>query len=277
MPSSTESYLLDFHARLAGVTSRWFATAPVLREGETFPSTYGLLEAVVPRDAGPLTVLDVACGDGYLLELLAKRGQPGLSLLGIDMSEDELAAARRRLQGAATLHQGRAQSLPFGDASVDVVLSHLALMLMDDVETVLAEIRRVLKPGGTLSIVVSGELVRGESVELFAGLLKPLLSAEASPPVPLGDPRVRSITGLRALLGEGFVDVEAHSLAVQGDGMPHAVWESLLTTYDADRLSAAAQDSLQAAFLQAVEPLRRADGSVPCRWGMRQVTATASR
>lgn len=272
MPSPAEAYLLDFHARLAGVTSRWFGQSPVQRDGETADSSYALLEAVVPG-GGPLTVLDLACGDGYLLELLARRKQAGLSLLGLDMSEHELAAARARLNGAATLIQGRAQSLPFGDASVDVVLSHLALMLMDDVETVLAEVRRVLKPGGRVSVVVGGgELPPDSALALFAGLMKSVQSTE--PPLMLGDMRVRSEDGLRSLFAEGFVDVTAQSLSVLGDGSPQEVWESLITTYDADRLSPAARASLQVSFLQAVEPLRRADGSVPLRWGMRQLTAT---
>ncbi|NNC07971.1 class I SAM-dependent methyltransferase [Corallococcus exiguus] len=271
MPSPSESYLLDFHARLAGVTSRWFGHAPVQRDEETAPSTYALLEAVVPLDARPLAVLDLACGDGYLLELLARRNQSGLSLMGLDMSEHELVAARARLNDAATLFQGRAQSLPFGDASVDVVLSHLALMLMDDVETVLAELRRVLKPGGRVSIVVGGDLVPGNALEVFAGLMK---SAVAVPPTRLGDPRARSSDGLRELFAGGFVDVTVQSLSVLGDGAPSEVWESLLTTYDADRLSPAAQALLKASFLQAVEPLRRSDGSIPLRWGMRQLTAT---
>ncbi|RYZ37387.1 MAG: class I SAM-dependent methyltransferase [Myxococcaceae bacterium] len=274
-PSPSESYLLDFHGRLAGVTARWFADAPVQREGEAFASTYSLLEAVVPRDARPRVVLDLACGDGHLLELLATRGQQGLSLLGLDMSGHELAAAQARLKGAATLHQGRAQALPFADASVDVVLSHLALMLMDDVETVLAEIRRVLKPGGTVSVVVGGDMVRGDAVELFAGLLRPRIMSEAQPWLPLGAPRVRSVEGLKVLFREGFADVAVQDLVVQGDGEPRSVWDSLRTTYDADRLSPAAQASLEAAFLQAVEPLRRSDGTVSCRWGMRQLTATS--
>ncbi|KFE71939.1 class I SAM-dependent methyltransferase [Hyalangium minutum] len=275
MPSSAESYLLDYHQRLVGVTARCFARTPVLRDGRTFPSTYALLEAAVPREARPLTVLDVACGDGYLLELLAARQQPGLSLVGLDMSAHELDAARVRLRGAATLHQGRAQELPLADGSVDVVLSHLALMLMDDVERVLAELRRVLRPGGTVSFVVNGDMVRGDAMEVFVGLLRPLLASEAVPPAPLGDARVRTVEGLQALLGgAGFEDLRTHPLAIQGDGEPRAVWDALRMTYDVDRLSPAALASLEASFLRAVEPLRRAGGSIPLRWGMRQVTAT---
>ncbi|NTX37437.1 class I SAM-dependent methyltransferase [Myxococcus sp. CA033] len=272
-PSPAESYLLDFHRRLAGVTSREFGGAPVLRDGEVFPSTYALLEAAVPKEDGPQVVLDLACGDGYLLELLARRNQPGLALVGLDMSEHELAVARARLNGAATLHLGRAQSLPLAEASVDVVLSHLALMLMDDVETVLAEIQRVLKPTGRVSVVVGGDLVRGEAFEVYLGLLKPLLAAEARVPMPLGDARVRSVEGLTGLFG-GFTHVDIRRLEVQGDATPEHAWESLSTTYDADRLSTAARASLKHAFVQAVEPLRRTDGTIPMRWGMRQVTAT---
>ncbi|WP_163867791.1 class I SAM-dependent methyltransferase [Myxococcus eversor] len=275
-PSPAESYLLDFHRRLAGVTSREFGGAPVLRDGEVFSSTYALLEAAVPRGDSPRVVLDLACGDGFLLELLARRSEGGLTLLGLDMSEHELLAAQSRLKGAATLHQGRAQSLPFEDASVDVVLSHLALMLMDDVERVLAELRRVLKPTGRVSVVVGGELVKGEAFEVYLGLLKPMLAREARPPSPLGDARFRSLEGLTELFG-GFTDVEIRRLEVQADGTPEQAWESLSTTYDADRLSESAKATLQQAFLHAVEPLRRTDGTIPLRWGMRQVTASGPR
>ncbi|MFP2957491.1 methyltransferase domain-containing protein [Myxococcus sp. 1LA] len=94
-PSETESYLLDYHRRLAGVTARWFSTTPVRRGDARFPSTYELLAAEVPQEGRPVTVLDLACGDGYLLELLALREAPRPRLVGLDMSESELAQARR--------------------------------------------------------------------------------------------------------------------------------------------------------------------------------------
>ncbi|WNZ65445.1 hypothetical protein QEG98_18540 [Myxococcus sp. MxC21-1] len=58
-PSDTESYLLDYHRRLAGVTARWFAKTPVIRGDSRFASTYALLAAEVPQDARPRTVLDL--------------------------------------------------------------------------------------------------------------------------------------------------------------------------------------------------------------------------
>ncbi|WP_342377809.1 class I SAM-dependent methyltransferase [Myxococcus stipitatus] len=273
MTSPAETYLRDFHRRLPGVTSREFGGAPVWRDGEVHPSSYSLLEAEVPRGEAPLVVLDLACGDGHLLELLARRQQPGLSLLGVDLSEHELAAARTRLKDAATLTHGRAQSLPYPEASVDLVLSHLAFMLMDDVETVLSELRRVLKPTGRVSMVIGGGPLRNEAFEQYVRLLRPVLATTPNAALPLGDPRVRTSEGLAELFRD-FTGLHIQNLEVQGDGPPERVWDSLTRTYDADRLPESARDSLKADFLRAVEPLRLADGTLPFRWSMRQVTAT---
>jgi SAM-dependent methyltransferase len=143
MPSPAERFLADFHARHAGATSVALGNIPVTCEGRPFASSYDALAARVPADASSL--LDLACGDGYLLERIAAL-LPGARLTGIDMSAAELAAAGSRLQGRAALHEGRAQELPFADASFDAVTCHMAMMLMDDAPAVLAEVRRVLRP-----------------------------------------------------------------------------------------------------------------------------------
>ncbi|WP_338872285.1 class I SAM-dependent methyltransferase [Myxococcus stipitatus] len=273
MSSPAEAYLRDYHRRLPGVTARDFGSTPVWRDGEVHPSSYALLEAEVPRGEAPQVVLDLACGDGHLLEMLARRGQPGLTLMGIDMSEHELAAAQERLKGAATLTLGRAQALPFPDASVDLVLSHLAFMLMDDVETVLSELHRVLKPAGRVSMVIGGGSIRSAAFDQYLRLLRPLLASLPNPPRPLGDPRVRTEEGLTELFGD-FSALHIQNLDVQCDGPPEHVWSSLTRTYDGDRLSAPARDALKVDFLRAVEPLRFANGTLPFQWSMRQVTAT---
>lgn len=276
-PSDTESYLLDYHRRLAGVTARWFAKTPVIRGDSRFASTYELLAAEVPQDARPRTVLDLACGDGYLLELLARRAPQCPGLVGLDMSEDELAQAQARLKGAATLIRGVAQSLPFEDASLDVVLSHLALMLMDDCEKVLSEIRRVLTPAGKLSCVVGGGFVPSGALAVFRALMKPAIEAQPRPLLSLGDTRFRSTEGLRALFDLAFEHVEVFDLEVQEGGPPEQVWASLSTTYDADQLSPDAREDVRRAFLAAVEPMKDSTGNITCLWSMRQVTASAPR
>lgn len=76
--SSSEQFLAGFHDADPGVTSRAFAALPARMADATFPSSYECLASVVP--SGPGTVVDLACGDGYLLSLLAARRQAGLAL-----------------------------------------------------------------------------------------------------------------------------------------------------------------------------------------------------
>jgi ubiquinone biosynthesis O-methyltransferase len=102
-------------------------------------------------------VLDVGCGDGALAEALARAGA---QVTGIDADPHMLAAARERLAAArleAALLQADAQAQPFGDARFDVVVAVTVLCLLHQPERALAEMARVLKPGGRLVI---GELGR---------------------------------------------------------------------------------------------------------------------
>src|SRR5262245_7965977 len=94
--NESEIWLSDWHTRHPGATSR------ALSNGR--PSSYEWLAALAsPSDR----VLDLACGDGYLMERLRARGVT--DLVGVDMTEAELTSARARLGGAATLVQARAQ------------------------------------------------------------------------------------------------------------------------------------------------------------------------
>jgi ubiquinone/menaquinone biosynthesis C-methylase UbiE len=110
--------------------------------------------------AGPLRgrrVLDVGTGDGSYALAAASRG--GL-VTAIDREPAMLAAARARANGlglAIALQQGRAEALPFADASFDVVFAVTVLCFVTDASTALHEMTRVLVPGGR---VVLGELAR---------------------------------------------------------------------------------------------------------------------
>lgn len=102
-------------------------------------------------------ILEIGCGTGNLLLALARR-RLDLSLIGIDPDPDALRRARRKA-GRARLpvrfERGYAGALPLPDASVDRVLSSLMLHHLDEEEKTraMAEIRRVLRPGGQLHIV----------------------------------------------------------------------------------------------------------------------------
>jgi SAM-dependent methyltransferase len=105
--------------------------------------------------AGALRVLDVGCGGGRLTISLA---QAGAEVTGIDTSEQRLAQARKRARAAAVqldlIEADFNVPLSFPDASFDAVTSRLALMAADDAVATLAEMRRVLVPGGPLVTVL---------------------------------------------------------------------------------------------------------------------------
>lgn len=88
--------------------------------------------------------LDLGCGTGRNLPLVAAG-----RAVGLDPSFDALCWARRRAVGAA-LVQARAEALPFRDGCFDTVVSGLVLCSVPDPARGLAEVRRVLRPGGTL-------------------------------------------------------------------------------------------------------------------------------
>jgi len=100
------------------------------------------------------TVLDVGTGPGVLLAELARR-RPDLTLIGIDLSEDMVAAAARNLAPfgeRASVQPADVAELPFADGSVDVVVSSLSLHHWDRPREAIGELGRVLRPGGRLRI-----------------------------------------------------------------------------------------------------------------------------
>ncbi len=98
----------------------------------------------VPRGA---RVLDVATGTGAVaLELLAR----GCSVVGIDQSPEMLAVARGRLPGVE-LVEGRAEALPFADASFDALTFTYLLRYVEDPVATLRELARVVRAGGTIA------------------------------------------------------------------------------------------------------------------------------
>jgi ubiquinone/menaquinone biosynthesis C-methylase UbiE len=106
-------------------------------------------------------VLDVACGTGLVSFEAARAVGPGGRVLGVDLSERMIDAAKRRGRDLSLSNcsfsrmDGELLALP--DASFDVVLCGLGLMYMPDPQQALREMSRVLRPGGRLSIAVWGE------------------------------------------------------------------------------------------------------------------------
>jgi SAM-dependent methyltransferase len=111
-------------------------------------------------------VLDVGSGGGIDTILAARRVGPGGKVIGLDILEEMCDRARRHaadagVSGWTEFRRGEMEAIPLPDASVDVVISNGVLNLSARKSRALAEIYRVLRPGGRISLAdltVEGEL-----------------------------------------------------------------------------------------------------------------------
>lgn len=129
-------------------------------------------------------VLDLGSGGGIDVLLSARRVGPTGTAYGVDMTEEMLALARRNAteSGVANAHflKGQIEDVPLPADSVDVVISNCVINLSTDKAAVIAEMARVLKPGGRIGVsdVVSEDRLspaeraeRGSYVGCIAGAL----------------------------------------------------------------------------------------------------------
>jgi SAM-dependent methyltransferase len=116
-------------------------------------------------------VLDLGCGAGMDSILAARRVGPMGRVVGVDMTGPMVEKARANASavgiGNAEFHRGEAHRLPVSDESVDVVISNGVFNLCPDKPGVLAEVFRVLRPGGRLQMadILLDESVTPEEVE----------------------------------------------------------------------------------------------------------------
>jgi demethylmenaquinone methyltransferase/2-methoxy-6-polyprenyl-1,4-benzoquinol methylase len=98
-------------------------------------------------------VLDVATGTGLVARELRGRG---FRVTGLDQSPDMLAIARHRFGDRVELVEASAEALPFGDESFDHLTFTYLLRYVDDPRTTLAELARVVRPGGLVASLEFG-------------------------------------------------------------------------------------------------------------------------
>jgi ubiquinone/menaquinone biosynthesis C-methylase UbiE len=135
-------------------------------------------------------VLDVACGTGVLACAAHERVGAGGAVVGLDPNEQMLAVARRKSTGVEW-KSGRAESLPFPDASFDRVVSQFGFMFFEDRPAALREMMRVLRPGGRLALAVCDALDHSPGYAVLAELLHRLFGHQVADafraPFALGD------------------------------------------------------------------------------------------
>jgi SAM-dependent methyltransferase len=150
----------------------------------------------------------------------------------------------------------------------------MALMLMDDIEMVLREIRRVLRPQGELAAMAGRTFLLGEVNEIFLGVFRPI-AKEDTLSTQFGDRRTGTTRGWTELLQRDFRNLQFEDIDVDWAPHPDELWNALTETYDIDRLSGAARERLRKRLLDAIAPLQQGDGTIRTGWGLRLVRAQA--
>jgi SAM-dependent methyltransferase len=248
------TYLAGFHARNPGVSEDVLTRAT---SGDLTP--YGWLARAVSGSR----VLDLASGSGAMAATLAAESARSSApwVVSLDLSAAELAEARRRGR-AGPMVRADAVGLPFADASFDAVVSSAGLMVVGRIARVLAEVARVLRPGGVLAgTVASAVPLRPQDMRLLAPLTARL---RTTPQFPGGG----EMTGLTSAMEQAGFQVledarERFGFVVRTEGDARLLVRALYLPGTSDRRRDLASGWLaeraaaQAGGVEVAVPVRR--------------------
>jgi SAM-dependent methyltransferase len=138
----------------------WETHADWWIEGFTAGADPEYEEQIVPLAAdelaGAASVLDIGCGDGQISRMLAARGQ---RVVGVDPTWNQIRVAHERGGGPGYV-RAAADVLPFPDASFDAAVACLVFEHIDAVDAAIAEVARVVRPGGRFSFFLNHPLLQ---------------------------------------------------------------------------------------------------------------------
>lgn len=160
---------------------------------------------------GGLRWLDVGCGNGAFTELVCQRCAPA-EIHGVDPADAQLAYARARPSAAiAQFHKGDARALPFPDTRFDAAAMALVLFFVPEPDRGVAEMARVVAPGGTAAAYLWDFPGGGYPLQAMQDEMRAM---GLNPPIP---PRaeVARLAALRALwAAAGLEGVETRQIPV---------------------------------------------------------------
>jgi SAM-dependent methyltransferase len=188
----------DPFAQLKAVQREAWAVFAPLEAVTTMPAAELVRHArVLPQQS----VLDVGCGTGVVALTAARLGA---RVHGLDLAPALIELAKKNAALASVeidFREGDAEALPYGNASFDVVLSQFGHMFAPQPEVAIAEMLRVLKPGGTIAFSTwPPEHFVGQMFALVGKYQPP--PPGAAPPPQWGDPNI-----VRQRLGEAVTNI----------------------------------------------------------------------
>ena len=244
--------------RFGQAASRFDAAAALPREaGKRLLESLDYLD-----DRQPAVIVEVGCGTGHTAALLKKRW-PKARVIAVDAALPMLHQAKA--QAGWWRPFGRlcadAAALPLADASVDLLVSNLALPFVNDLPAALAGFRRVLRPGGLLLCSTYGSETLGELDHAFA-------QADDAPHV---HPFAPIATFGDALVRAGFRDpvIDRDLFTLTYADLPALMAELRALGYAnarSDRRRTLTGKGRFAGARAAYDALRSADGRLPSTW-----------
>ena len=187
-------------------------------------------------------VLDVACGTGIVTRAAGPVIGPTGVIVASDLNEDMLSEAARHVVEGATVHWRRADAteLPFDTDSFDALLCQQGLQFVPDKAAAVAEMRRVLRPGGVAAVSVWRSADHNPYISALADGLSRHLSIDAGQmmlaPFALGDRDV--LAGLFSQAGFCTVGIQSVTLDREPVDPTEAIGGNLAALPIADQLEA---------------------------------------
>ena len=240
-----EAYLCGFHK----ATPRASTIAHELFADPRGKTSYARFVGILERMPNPakISVLDLGSGDGRLVDHIRLLTGDAARIDAIDLVPEEIDRA-----GAwgrkANFIAGRAQELPYDDATYDAVLSHFAFAYMSPIEPVVREIERVLRPQGFFATLTTQRgSARGDLAELLGAFHRELAAGDVVRLGPQVTDRQTTPAGIASLFAEAASTRVMRHEAVQFMATvdADAAWLYLSTQYFFDELDLDARKRLR--------------------------------
>ncbi len=200
-------------SQVAGGWKKWWKTM----ERSARPASDLLVE--LARIGPGHTVLDVATGIGEPAVTAAHKVGPTGTVIATDQATLMLAIARERVAALGLTNvefrEIDAEALDFPGEHFDAILSRWGLMFLPNLTGALANMHRVLKPGGRLAVAVWGAPTNVPFISLAINTVRQQLQSPPPPPGMLGPFSLADVTILeRALAQAGFSDIHSRPLSL---------------------------------------------------------------